>query len=155
MALLPPLTRVCVWPMQTWESQAADKANASVRALLRFNPDGSGGTQLGNATLAQGVPHGLKVQVEADTDASGQVLTGTTTECAARVRRRRAWCELRGLWGSRGACGWGKAGCIYPCRYAAQVDTTRVLPLGSEGKVQVPTVTTKTPRVPDSGGPPR
>jgi len=48
----------------TYES--SNKADAGVRALVRFEKDGTGGTLLGNATLAQGVPHGLKVQREAD-----------------------------------------------------------------------------------------
>ena len=48
----------------TYES--ANKGDAGVRALLRFAPDGTGGKLLGNATLAQGVPHGIKVQREAD-----------------------------------------------------------------------------------------
>jgi hypothetical protein len=48
----------------TYES--ADKTDAGVRAIIRYNPDGTGGTLLGNATLAQGVPHGIKVQEEED-----------------------------------------------------------------------------------------
>lgn len=46
----------------TYES--TDKTAASVRALIRYSPDGSGGELLGDATLAQGVPHGLKIAVE-------------------------------------------------------------------------------------------
>ena len=38
----------------------------SARALIRFAPDGTSGVVLGNATLALGVPHGIKVQMEAD-----------------------------------------------------------------------------------------
>ena len=48
----------------TYES--SNKDDVGVRALIRFNPDGTGGVLLGNATLAQGVPHGLKVQREVD-----------------------------------------------------------------------------------------
>lgn len=46
--------------------EAGNKDDAAVRAVVMFAPDGSGGTLLGNATLAQGVPHGLKVIKEAD-----------------------------------------------------------------------------------------
>ena len=48
----------------TYES--LNKNDPSVRALIRFNPDGTGGQLLGNSTLAQGVPHGIKVQQDAD-----------------------------------------------------------------------------------------
>eukprot|EP00937_MAST-01D_sp_MAST-1D-sp2_P001365 g1365.t1 len=48
----------------TYES--SNKGDAGVRALIRYRADGTGGELLGNATLAQGVPHGLKVQREAD-----------------------------------------------------------------------------------------
>jgi DNA-binding beta-propeller fold protein YncE len=44
-----------------------DQLEAGTRALIRFNPDGTGGVLLGNDnTLAKGVPHGLSIQVEPD-----------------------------------------------------------------------------------------
>lgn len=49
----------------TYESQTAAKAKPDVRALIRYKPDGTGGTLLGDATLAQGVPHGIKIAEEA------------------------------------------------------------------------------------------
>lgn len=37
------------------------------RVLVRFNPDGTGGTLLGDDNrLAYGVPHGLRIRTEAD-----------------------------------------------------------------------------------------
>lgn len=38
----------------------------SYYAQVRWEPDGSGAALLGDAALAQGVPHGLKYGVEAD-----------------------------------------------------------------------------------------
>jgi hypothetical protein len=49
----------------TYESEPAAKATPGVRALIRYEPDGTGGTLLGDATLAQGVPHGIKIAEEA------------------------------------------------------------------------------------------
>eukprot|EP01079_Euglenida_sp_SAG-EU17-18_P006985 gene6985-1249_t len=64
----------------TYESQ--NKASPNVRALIRFESDGTGGTLLGDVALAQpvymrqiplalvhsaqGVPHGLKIGTDAD-----------------------------------------------------------------------------------------
>eukprot|EP00051_Salpingoeca_urceolata_P028490 m.487151 g.487151 ORF g.487151 m.487151 type:complete len:364 (+) comp24823_c0_seq1:118-1209(+) len=48
----------------TYES--LNKGDPSVRAIVRFLPDGSNGTLLGDASLAQGVPHGIKINKEAD-----------------------------------------------------------------------------------------
>lgn len=45
---------------------SSNLTDPGVRALIKYNPDGTGGTLLGNATLAQGVPHGIKVQKEPD-----------------------------------------------------------------------------------------
>eukprot|EP00040_Diaphanoeca_grandis_P039538 m.259362 g.259362 ORF g.259362 m.259362 type:complete len:354 (+) comp37937_c0_seq1:143-1204(+) len=50
----------------TYESQ--NKGDADVRALIRYAPDGTGGTLLGDAALAQGVPHGIKIAVENGTE---------------------------------------------------------------------------------------
>ena len=49
----------------TYESQTPAKATPGVRALIRYAPDGTGGTLLGDATLAQGIPHGIKIAEEA------------------------------------------------------------------------------------------
>lgn len=49
----------------TYESVAAAKALPETRALIRYNADGTNGTLLGrDNTLAQGVPHGIKLAVE-------------------------------------------------------------------------------------------
>eukprot|EP00041_Stephanoeca_diplocostata_P032311 m.1032799 g.1032799 ORF g.1032799 m.1032799 type:complete len:362 (-) comp24127_c0_seq6:236-1321(-) len=48
----------------TYES--TNKDDPGVRALIRFQPDGTGGTLLGDASLAQGVPHGIKIAEEDD-----------------------------------------------------------------------------------------
>ena len=47
----------------TYQTEKQYVSDPDVRALIRFNPDGTGGQLLGNTTLAQGVPHGIKVQV--------------------------------------------------------------------------------------------
>tara|TARA_B110000208_G_scaffold171564_1_gene213934 strand:+ start:112 stop:1515 length:1404 start_codon:yes stop_codon:yes gene_type:complete len=38
----------------------------TARCLIRYAPDGTNGVLLGNWTLAQGKPHGIKVELEAD-----------------------------------------------------------------------------------------
>lgn len=48
----------------TYESDSVD---ADTRALIRFDPDGTGAEVLGtDNTLAQGTPHGLRISYEAD-----------------------------------------------------------------------------------------
>jgi len=43
-----------------------NQSDPAARCLVRWEPDGSGAALLGDAALAQGVPHGLKYGVEAD-----------------------------------------------------------------------------------------
>lgn len=50
----------------TYESQCSNKMDCpdGTAALIRFNPDGTNATLLGDKTLAYGTPHGLKLSTE-------------------------------------------------------------------------------------------
>jgi hypothetical protein len=73
----------------TYES--SDKSDAGARAILLFAPDGSGGTLLGDDnSLAQGVPHGIKVQQEADGVEYLYHANSTCSSTCQRGQRMRA-----------------------------------------------------------------
>ena len=63
----------------TYASQ--NPTSPSARAVVKFAADGTNAQVLGNSTLALGVPHGIKVQMEADGKEYVDTLRGALPQC--------------------------------------------------------------------------